>query len=64
VENLKQLVLDKLDELRAMNERLREGYVPVSVITNLNKTIKDIDVRLIFSFIGRINFNILITFFS
>ncbi len=44
VESSKLLILSKLDELKSLNEKLRTGFVPASVISNLKKTIKDIDV--------------------
>ncbi len=44
INEAKKLVLDKLAELKSINGKLRQEFVPAVVIANLTKTIKDIDV--------------------
>jgi hypothetical protein len=44
INEAKRLVLEKLAELKSLNEKLREDFVPAVVIANLTKTIKDVDV--------------------
>ncbi|XP_059143997.1 uncharacterized protein LOC131931269 isoform X2 [Physella acuta] len=45
LENVKALILEKLDEFNAVHVRLREDYVPTTVCTHLEECIKETEVE-------------------
>ncbi|GFR57690.1 hypothetical protein ElyMa_001751800 [Elysia marginata] len=45
LENMKALILEKLDDLNALRVQLREEYVPVTVCTHLEQCIKETEVE-------------------
>ncbi|GFO03636.1 hypothetical protein PoB_003014100 [Plakobranchus ocellatus] len=45
LENMKALILEKLDDLKALRVQLREEYVPVTVCTHLEQCIKETEVE-------------------
>lgn len=44
IEYTKEAILRKLDDLKNLSQKLKNDFVPSVVITNLNQTIKDIEV--------------------
>ncbi|CAL1538515.1 unnamed protein product [Lymnaea stagnalis] len=45
LENMKALILEKLDELNTQHVQLREDYVPITVCTHLEQCIKETEVE-------------------
>lgn len=45
IEATKFQILEKIKSLETVNEDLKKDYVPMQIITNLNQSIKDTDVR-------------------
>lgn len=45
IEATKFQILEKIKSLETVNEELKKDYVPMQIITNLNQSIKDTDVR-------------------
>ena len=46
IEKTKGSILSRLKDINDLNEQLKKDYVPLTVMNNLNQTIKDIDVSL------------------
>lgn len=51
IEVIRVQVLQKIQELKLINEKLKTDYLPAVVIFNLKKTIKDIEVRIDLCFV-------------
>ncbi|RNA38582.1 hypothetical protein BpHYR1_048426 [Brachionus plicatilis] len=45
IEYTKESILKKLDDLKNLSQKLKSDFVPSVVITNLNQTIKDIEIE-------------------
>ncbi|CAF0710931.1 unnamed protein product [Brachionus calyciflorus] len=45
IEYSKELILKKLDDLNEITSSLKKDYVPIVVVSNLNQTIKDIEIE-------------------
>ena len=48
VEEAHAAILEKLDEIKRLRDRLRRDYVPSTVVTNLEQCIKETEVRIKF----------------
>ena len=44
IENLKAIILEKMDQENALRVRLREEFVPMTVCTHLEQCIKETEV--------------------
>ena len=45
IEATKSSIVEKLNYLNNLNEKLKNDYVPLVVINNLNQSIKDVEVN-------------------
>ena len=48
IEATKSSIVEKLNYLNNLNEKLKNDYVPLVVINNLNQSIKDVEVNFFF----------------
>lgn len=44
LESTKIQILKKIEDLECINKELRTEYVPIAVVNNFNRSIKDVDV--------------------